>query len=115
MVPDDRAGSSLQVPTNGLAANSVPAHPNTNKTRVKPGDSISLNASLRDARTLLTKVGGLFESVGHLEHTEILFVAADDLQTHRKSLGRKAGRHRGGRISRSRNVPTRLHPVNIVL
>ena len=51
----------------------------------------------------------------NLQDTEVLFVAANNLHADRKAFGRKAGRYRGCRVSGGRDVPARLHPVDVVV
>src|SRR5580704_2901791 len=64
---------------------------------------------------LLTEASRLFERVRHLQDAEVFFVAAHDLHTYRKPLGRETAWHRSRRIARRRDVPARLHPVDVVI
>ena len=70
---------------------------------------------LRNGRALLAEAGRLFERVRHLQDAEVFLVAADDLHANRKSFRREAARHRGRRISRCRDIPAGLHPVDVVI
>src|ERR1700677_5152196 len=64
---------------------------------------------------LLAEAGGLFEGVRHLQDAEVCLVAADDLHSHRKSLGREAAWHRSCRITRGRYIPAGFHPFDVAL
>ena len=55
--------------------------------------------SLSNRRMFRAEACCLFECVRHLQNTEVLFVASNDLQAYRKTFGGKAGRDRGGRVS----------------
>src|SRR3954468_17226473 len=72
-------------------------------------DTIRLSESAfffqRNDRPVLAKASRLFERVRDLQHAEVLFVAADDLQANGKSFRREATRRRGRWISRSRDIP----------
>src|ERR1700722_4785587 len=63
----------------------------------------------------LAESGCLFQCVRKLQDTEILLIAAHDLQADGKTLGCKACRDRGCRVSGGRNVPASLHPVDVVV
>src|SRR5437763_1877732 len=60
-----------------------------------------------------SEAGGLFECVGHLKDAEILFVAPDNLDADGKAFRCESTRHRSGRISRGRDIPTGFHPIDI--
>ncbi len=47
----------------------------------------------------LGNIGGLFVGVGNLEDSEILVVAADDLDANGEALWREAGRDGDGRVA----------------
>src|SRR5437870_3429978 len=69
---------------------------------------------LCNGRPLLAEAGRLFERVRHLQDAEVVVVAAGDLQANRKSFGSEAGRDRRRWIARCRDVPTGLHPIDVV-
>src|SRR5579862_3545403 len=69
---------------------------------------------LHDGRVPLAEAGRLLERVRHLQDAEVFFIATDDLQPNGKPFRCKARWHRGCRIARCRNVPARLHPVDVV-
>src|SRR5438270_9923271 len=50
----------------------------------------------------------------YLQDAEVRVVAADDLNTDGKAFGREAAGHGRGRIARCRDIPARLHPVDII-
>src|ERR1700735_3467130 len=69
---------------------------------------------LRDRRTSLSESRWLFKCVRKLQDTEILLIAADNLHANRKAFARKSRRHGGCRVSRGRDVPAGLHPVDVI-
>ena len=63
----------------------------------------------------LAESGCLSKCVRKLQDTEILLFAAHDLHADGKAFGCKAGRHRGCRVSGSRDVPASFHPIDVVV
>src|ERR1700730_14445661 len=70
--------------------------------------------ALRQRWSLFAEAGGLFEGVGHLQDAEVCFVATDDLHSHRKTFRREAAGDGGRWIAGGGDIPTGLHPVDVV-
>src|SRR6202007_2999792 len=60
------------------------------------------------------EAGGLFESVGHLQDAEVCVVAADDLHSNGKTFRGEAAGDGGRWIAGGGDIPTGLHPVDVV-
>src|SRR5215472_5519244 len=74
-----------------------------------------LHSTERSGRPLATEVSCLLEGVGHLKDTEIVAVAAHDLDADRQSVSGEARGHGNRRTERRRDPVRRLHPGDVVI
>src|SRR6266516_834195 len=71
--------------------------------------------SSNDRGPPLSKLSGLLEGVGRLQHAEILVMSPHNLQADRKTLGRKTTRNRNCRQTSQSYRVAGSHPVNVSL
>lgn len=64
---------------------------------------------------LFPQLGDLLKSISKLQHSQVIAMPANDLNTHWQTALRECSRHRQGRVTCDRDVIAGFHPVDVGL